>query len=663
MALVESSIGTTSNTGVIIDASGCPWSLVPSGAGLQVMIRGTIDTTTANVSQLLYWNHGIYQQTAGQWFKRQSQKWVATHDPRTVQSANGATITTPGMAIVDSTLGTWALIGGQIAHNGTVDTATGNVALLLYWNKVVYQENSSHLWWYWNGTGWTAAIGDPRVASESPSGTTVAASTGSIIDSAGTKWTLVSSATAGMQAARNTTVDTTTANITLLLYWSHLVYQQNSAGGWWYWNSGWVGSTDPRIVPTTGDVTVNFANQTGSTVSKYLYGFSTGPLQDGDGGSFAIAANPAFIASAAKLRPTLIRFNITASIVQSFNNGNTSVMNSFWDNYQKFCDPQVRLVMGVPGGNDTSISPQTCAQWAANFAKMMKGQGHEIMYWEVGNELDGLGPNAYASYFNPIADALHAVNPDYLVGGPVASWWNGIDLGTFASLSGSRCGFINFHSYSANPGTVPSYASAMGGSAVLAARNQVNNTALAHLPIGMLEYNMINVPDSSSAGATQAQIYGAVWTALLLMACVTQETAAHSGDLMCALWDIVNDSNYGVIGNQFNGGSGNYTTITPQGWYLGYAGQHMAGSMVAAVTTKSNLQVMATVNGGHFAVQLINYSTSTSQTLNIATSGLALPASITRWELSAANPNTTISTLANLTGVVVPAQSIVIVSG
>lgn len=661
MALVESGIGTTSNTSVIIDKTGCPWSLVASSTGLQVMIKGTIDATTANVSQLLYWNHGIYQQTAGQWFRRQSNAWVATSDPRTVQSANGTTVTTSGMAIVDSSLNAWALVGGQVAHNGTVDTATSNVSLLLYWNKVLYQENTSKLWWYWNGTGWTAATGDPRIASESASGTTVTSSSGSIIDSAGTKWTLVSSTTSGMQAAKNATVDTTTANITLLLYWNHLVYQQNSAGGWWYWNNSWVGSTDPRVIATTGDVTINFASQTGSTVSKYLYGFSTGPLQDGDGGNFAIAGNPAFIASAAKLRPTLIRFNITGSVVQAFNNGNTSVMNNFWNNYQKFCDPQVRLVMAVPGGNDTSISPQTCAQWAANFAQAMKNQGHEIMYWEVGNELDGLGPNTYASYFNPIADALHAVNPNYLVGGPVASWWNGIDLGTFASLSGSRCGFIDFHSYSASPGIVPSFASAMGGSAVQAARNQVSNTALAHLPIGMLEYNMINVPDNSSAGATQAQIYGAVWIACLLTACVTQETAANSGNLMCGLWDIVNDSNYGVIGNQFNGGFGNYAAIDPQGWYLGYAGQNMAGNIVSTTTTKSNLQVMATVNGGHFAIQLVNYS-STSQTLNLATSGLTLPASITRWELSAANPNTVTSTLANLTGVVVPAQSIVILS-
>ena len=583
MAYLESPNGTISNTSDIIDSTGCPWSLVASStSGLQVMIKGTIDTTTSNVTQLLYWNHGIYYQSAGAWYKRASGKWSPTTDP--------------------------------------------------------------------------------RVAPESASGTKLTSATGSIVDSTGVTWTLVASTASGLQAARNATVDTTTANIVLLLYWNHVVYQQNSAGGWWSWSGGWVGTTDPRVVVATGNVTINFASQTGNAVSKYLYGFSTGPLQDGDGGSFAIAANSTFIASAAKLRPTLIRFNITAGTVLNWNNGNTGVMNNFWNNYLRFCDPQVRLVMGVPGGNDTSVSPQTCANWAASFAQAMKNAGTEIMYWEVGNELDGLGPNTYASYFNPVADALHAVNPNYQVGGPVASWWNGIDLGTFASLAGSRCAFIDFHLYGASPGVTPSFNQAASDGTVSAARNQVQGTQLANLPIGVLEYNEVDVPDSSAAGQTQAQVYGAVWVALLLTKWVSEETPALSGALMAGLWDMVNDSNYGVIGNQFDGGGENYTSIDPQGWYLGYAGQNMAGNIVSASTTQSNLQVMATVSGGKFAIQLVNYGGS-AQTLNITASGVTLPSSLTRWELSQANPNTTTSTIANLSAVVVPAQSIVIVTG
>jgi chitinase len=45
-------------------------------------------------------------------------------------------------------------------------------------------------------------------------------------------------------------VATVSSSVTLLLYWNHLVYQQNSYGGWWDWvNGGWVATTDTRVAP------------------------------------------------------------------------------------------------------------------------------------------------------------------------------------------------------------------------------------------------------------------------------------------------------------------------------------------------------------------------------------------------------------------------------
>lgn len=82
------------------------------------------------------------------------------------ESANNTTIS-PSF-ITDATGAVWSLVGGtsrgtQIARNGSVQTYTGFVVLLLYWNHTVYQQNSSGNWWYWNNSNasWVFTT-DPR---------------------------------------------------------------------------------------------------------------------------------------------------------------------------------------------------------------------------------------------------------------------------------------------------------------------------------------------------------------------------------------------------------------------------------------------------------------------------------------------------------------------
>ena len=191
-----------------------------------------------------------------------------------LESPTGTIINTG--SIVDKTGTTWALVastdrGMQIQMNGKVDAATAQVALLLYWNQVIYQQNLAGGWWLWNNA-WTAAT-DPRLkppVAESVNGTKAIAPGEIIVDATLTPWTLASSAS-GLQVQYGKVVDTATANVTLLLYWSHQVYQQNSAGGWWYWNGSWVGTTDPRIV-SGNSVTVNLTSKTGTPVPATLFG-------------------------------------------------------------------------------------------------------------------------------------------------------------------------------------------------------------------------------------------------------------------------------------------------------------------------------------------------------------------------------------------------------
>ena len=86
----------------------------------------------------------------------------------------------------------------------------------------------------------------PAKPVESPDG-----STAPIEDAKGNLWNLApaSDPTLGNQVTMNGKLAGYSANVTLLLYFNHTVYQQNNAGGWWSWDgTTWVDATDPRPV-------------------------------------------------------------------------------------------------------------------------------------------------------------------------------------------------------------------------------------------------------------------------------------------------------------------------------------------------------------------------------------------------------------------------------
>ena len=88
----------------------------------------------------------------------------------------------PATNIVDDRGVTWTVSGGQIYRNGNVQPETNGVALLLYWNKVVYQQNSAAQggnWWLWDNSiadtaphKWVATT-DPRATSSDTTNPTV----------------------------------------------------------------------------------------------------------------------------------------------------------------------------------------------------------------------------------------------------------------------------------------------------------------------------------------------------------------------------------------------------------------------------------------------------------------------------------------------------------
>jgi hypothetical protein len=100
---------------------------------------------------------------------------VAALPPFPPASPSGATIDSIGAYLIDGSGNFWSLVSGNrgndnpaqmVSLNGAT-VPSGAVVLLLYFNGVVYQENSANNWWSWVNGAWTAVAGDPRVASSS----------------------------------------------------------------------------------------------------------------------------------------------------------------------------------------------------------------------------------------------------------------------------------------------------------------------------------------------------------------------------------------------------------------------------------------------------------------------------------------------------------------
>ena len=243
---------TTAAASPIIDQAGNKWTLVQSASnGLQIAVNGTVDATTGNVVLLETLGGNIVQEnTAGNWYSEPgltgpwSQITNPTPPPPPTPSPDGTKITTAAASpIVDQAGNKWTLVqsasnGMQIAVNGTVDATTANVVLLETLGGKIVQENTAGNWYSEPGlTGPWSQITNPTPPpppTPSPDGTKITTAAASpIIDQAGNKWTLVQSASNGLQIAVNGTVDATSANVALLETLGGKIVQENTAGNWY----------------------------------------------------------------------------------------------------------------------------------------------------------------------------------------------------------------------------------------------------------------------------------------------------------------------------------------------------------------------------------------------------------------------------------------------
>jgi len=148
-----------------------------------------------------------------------------------VTSPSGTLLTTTSGQINDATGAVWTLVGSPLVVNRNgVSTGSGpGVQALLFFNGSVFCEGAAAAdWFQWNGTAWVPTF-DPRSAqpAASASGATLTTTTGTLVDTSGVTWKLVTGT--GLQAVRNDIADATIPNLILLMYYSGAIYAENSS--------------------------------------------------------------------------------------------------------------------------------------------------------------------------------------------------------------------------------------------------------------------------------------------------------------------------------------------------------------------------------------------------------------------------------------------------
>ncbi|MEK7183204.1 MAG: glycoside hydrolase family 6 protein [Patescibacteria group bacterium] len=79
-----------------------------------------------------------------------------------VESANNLVVAVgQTSSIIDQQKNVWTIVNGVVEKNGSLAGYSANVNQLAYVNQVVWQRNSSNLWWSWNGSSWSGGSGLP----------------------------------------------------------------------------------------------------------------------------------------------------------------------------------------------------------------------------------------------------------------------------------------------------------------------------------------------------------------------------------------------------------------------------------------------------------------------------------------------------------------------
>ncbi|MGO8855105.1 MAG: hypothetical protein ACLQO1_05270 [Steroidobacteraceae bacterium] len=229
----------------IIDAQGDVWDIV-SGV---IEKNGVHVGSNFNVNLLLEYDQFFYQRnTSDEWYRWTGSSWSKTNDPRVV-AASGTRIGVGADVLVDSEKHVWTLPTDEYAYvDGSRAASNYNTISVLYYDNIIYSENTSDEWYSWNGSAWTRVSGDPTTSNTgvaSANGASIGVGAGTLVDSGGNVWTLQTNEYAyrnGSRAASN-------YNTISVLYYDNIIYSENTSGEWYAWNgSAWTKvSGNPQV--------------------------------------------------------------------------------------------------------------------------------------------------------------------------------------------------------------------------------------------------------------------------------------------------------------------------------------------------------------------------------------------------------------------------------
>lgn len=433
-------------------------------------------------------------------------------------------------------------------------------------------------------------------------------------------------------------------------------------------------------------INVDFINRTSKVIARELFGVSTATMLDFN---FALCNNTSFQIASRSLNVPLLRFNCNSGSsggnvwANLFANGprgrpDWSVIAPLINNLWKIVDlTKCKIIMGFGGtsGAATDTNGWSVTDFAHALTVVVNhmrttpgGDGKPInpKYWEIMNE-PGISAATYNSYFNACADAVHAIDPTYVVTGPCSPNDAGRVGSLIAATNATRLGLPNWHVYLHCPGIdpVPSnlqIARALTGGAgtdPVGFANGINSLSsgnfTANLPWFCGEYNIGCGP--SDTNGREQNILGACFAASWLM-----KMAATANPVMWAgIWEYGNSGGWGTM-------SGRNFVIDPQGYFLSQACMAMPGTMVASADVSGfGLETWSTVDGSHLATLIVNPTTTIRSgpvalghwPINTTGNG-----TIHLWVISAANPKGVVSTVTVTAGMTasisLPGQSVAI---
>jgi hypothetical protein len=143
----------------IVDAQASTWTIA-SG----VVEKNGVPVGANSGANLLLWIDGVFYErnTSNSWYRWTGSAWSSASDPRVI-AASGTSIGVGTDVLVDSGGHVWTLQATDYAFRDGVRAAGNyNVMLVLYYNNVIYAEQTNGEWYSWTGSGWLNVPRDPR---------------------------------------------------------------------------------------------------------------------------------------------------------------------------------------------------------------------------------------------------------------------------------------------------------------------------------------------------------------------------------------------------------------------------------------------------------------------------------------------------------------------